>query len=174
MREPGQETSVKLSRFAWLSLPRVSSRSQEIFQEASPWRACGEIRATERMAPSRSGGDTRPPRGRPLGFIYRSPISAAWSSEVRLGSGRALCAWIGAPKSCRMSPKSGCPGVRGTESPPSCSLGFFAGAKLKKVSVSGGAALTLCAAGATPPGASLGSQGMIAFAPLTIGVLHSQ
>ena len=43
-------------------------------------------------------------------------------------------------------------------------LGFFAGGKLKKVSVSGGAALTLGDA-AIPRGASWGSQGMIAFAP---------
>jgi Tol biopolymer transport system component/predicted Ser/Thr protein kinase len=43
-------------------------------------------------------------------------------------------------------------------------LGFFAGAKLKKVSVSGGASLTLGNAGA-PRGASWGSQGIIAFAP---------
>jgi eukaryotic-like serine/threonine-protein kinase len=45
-------------------------------------------------------------------------------------------------------------------------LGFFAGGKLKKISVSGGAALTLGDA-ATPRGASWGSQGMIAFAPST-------
>ncbi len=51
-------------------------------------------------------------------------------------------------------------------------LGFFAGGKLKKVSVSGGAALTLCGASATPRGASWGSQGMIAFAPTTVGVLR--
>ena len=45
-------------------------------------------------------------------------------------------------------------------------VGFFAGGKLKKVSVSGGAALTLGEA-AAPRGASWGSQGMIAFAPIT-------
>jgi len=45
-------------------------------------------------------------------------------------------------------------------------LGFFAGNKLKKVSVSGGAALTLGDA-AFPRGASWGSQGMIAFTPTT-------
>jgi eukaryotic-like serine/threonine-protein kinase len=41
-------------------------------------------------------------------------------------------------------------------------LGFFAGGKLKKVSVSGGAAVTLADA-SNPQGASWGSQGMIAF-----------
>ena len=49
-------------------------------------------------------------------------------------------------------------------------LGFFAGNKLKKVSVSGGAALTLGDA-ANPRGASWGNQGMIAFAPTAISVL---
>ena len=49
-------------------------------------------------------------------------------------------------------------------------VGFFAGGKLKKVSVSGGAALALGDA-AIPLGASWGSQGKIAFAPTTVGVL---
>ena len=43
-------------------------------------------------------------------------------------------------------------------------IGFFAGAKLKKVSVNGGAAVTLGDA-EIPYGASWGSQGTIAFAP---------
>jgi eukaryotic-like serine/threonine-protein kinase len=51
-------------------------------------------------------------------------------------------------------------------------LGFFAGIKLKKVLVSGGAAVTLGDAGVTPPGASWGSQGMIIFAPTLVGVLQ--
>jgi serine/threonine-protein kinase len=50
-------------------------------------------------------------------------------------------------------------------------LGFFVGGKLKKVPVSGGAALTLGDALA-PHGASWGSQGMIAFAPSVISVLQ--
>jgi serine/threonine protein kinase/Tol biopolymer transport system component len=49
-------------------------------------------------------------------------------------------------------------------------LGFFAGGKLKKVSVSGGAALTLADA-SDLFGASWGSQGMIVFAP-AIGILQ--
>ena len=50
-------------------------------------------------------------------------------------------------------------------------VGFFAGGKLKKVSVSGGAALTLGNA-ANPRGASWGSQGMIAFSPQNVAVLQ--
>jgi serine/threonine protein kinase/Tol biopolymer transport system component len=50
-------------------------------------------------------------------------------------------------------------------------LGFFASGKLKKISVSGGASLTLGNAAYTF-GASWGSQGMIAFAPTTSGALQ--
>jgi len=50
-------------------------------------------------------------------------------------------------------------------------LGFFAGGKLKKVSVSGGAALTIADA-AFPRGASWDSHGTIAFAPTNISVLR--
>jgi eukaryotic-like serine/threonine-protein kinase len=50
-------------------------------------------------------------------------------------------------------------------------LGFFAGGKLKKVSVSGGAALTLGDA-AYPYGASWSSQGSIAFAPASVLALQ--
>jgi predicted Ser/Thr protein kinase len=60
------------------------------------------------------------------------------------------------------------PGTAGASSPffsPDGQwLGFFAGQELKKVSVSGGAALTLGDA-AQPHGASWDSDGMIAFAP---------
>ena len=55
-------------------------------------------------------------------------------------------------------------------SPDGQSIGFFAGGKLKKVSVSGGAALTLGDA-AQPLGASWGGQGKIAFAS-AVGVLQ--
>jgi Tol biopolymer transport system component len=50
-------------------------------------------------------------------------------------------------------------------------VGFFAGGKLMKVLVSGGAALTLGDVGATPRGASWSRQGMIAFAPTTVSAL---
>jgi len=50
-------------------------------------------------------------------------------------------------------------------------VGFSAGGNLKKVPVSGGAALTLAIV-ALPRGASWGSQGIIAFAPTTDGALQ--
>src|ERR1700675_3537646 len=46
-------------------------------------------------------------------------------------------------------------------------LGFFAGGKLKKASVSAGASLSIGEA-ASPNGASWGSQGAIAFAPTNV------
>ena len=50
-------------------------------------------------------------------------------------------------------------------------VGFFAGGKLKKVSVSGGAAITLGDA-VEPRGASWSSQGTIAFAPTSTATLE--
>jgi eukaryotic-like serine/threonine-protein kinase len=67
------------------------------------------------------------------------------------------------------------PGTEGATnpffSPDGQWLAFFAGATLKKVSVSGGGALTLAAA-PVPHGASWSSQGMIAFAPTGISGLQ--
>jgi len=56
-------------------------------------------------------------------------------------------------------------------SPDGQSVGFFAGGKLKKVSVSGGAPLTLSDV-VLPYGASWGSRGLIAFGPSFAGVLQ--
>jgi serine/threonine-protein kinase len=50
-------------------------------------------------------------------------------------------------------------------------VGFFAGGKLKKASVSGGAVLTVGEA-ASPNGASWGSQGTIAFAPTNVSTIE--
>jgi Tol biopolymer transport system component/predicted Ser/Thr protein kinase len=50
-------------------------------------------------------------------------------------------------------------------------VGFFAGGKLKKVSVSGGPALSLGDA-TNPRGASWGNQGTIIFAPTTVSVVQ--
>jgi eukaryotic-like serine/threonine-protein kinase len=62
-------------------------------------------------------------------------------------------------------------GVTPFFSPDGQWLGFFAGNKLKKISVSGGATLTLANA-AFPVGASWGSQGMIAVASTQIAALQ--
>jgi eukaryotic-like serine/threonine-protein kinase len=62
-------------------------------------------------------------------------------------------------------------GVNPIFSPDGKWLGFFAGGKLKKVSVNGGAALILGDA-ASPRGASWSSQGMIAFAPANASFLQ--
>ena len=56
-------------------------------------------------------------------------------------------------------------------SPDSQSLGFFAGDKLKKVSVNGGGATTLGDA-STPRGASWGDQGTIVFTPSIGGAVQ--
>jgi Tol biopolymer transport system component/predicted Ser/Thr protein kinase len=61
-------------------------------------------------------------------------------------------------------------GVSPFFSPDSQWVGFFAGGTLKKVSVSGGAALTLGNVG-SPLGASWGSNGMIAFAQTVVSPL---
>jgi serine/threonine-protein kinase len=62
-------------------------------------------------------------------------------------------------------------GVSPFFSPDGQWVGFFASGKLKKVSVSGGAALTLGDA-ADPGGASWGSQGLIAFAPSRVSAVQ--
>jgi Tol biopolymer transport system component len=62
-------------------------------------------------------------------------------------------------------------GVSPFFSPDGQWVGFFSGGKLKKISMSGGAALTLGVA-VNPSGANWGSQGMIAFAPATVGALQ--
>jgi serine/threonine-protein kinase len=56
-------------------------------------------------------------------------------------------------------------------SPDGQSLGFFAGGKLKKVSVNGGPALTL-SSGVIPMGATWSIDGKIVFAPTNAGVLQ--
>jgi Tol biopolymer transport system component len=67
------------------------------------------------------------------------------------------------------------PGTEGATnpffSPDSKLVGFFAGGKLKKVSVAGGASVTLGDV-ANPRGASWGSQGVIAFSASTTSLLQ--
>jgi hypothetical protein len=69
------------------------------------------------------------------------------------------------------APPGGTSWVEPFFSPDSQWIGFFVGGKLKKVSVSGGAALTLCDSSLSG-GASWGSQGMIAFSPEQIPFLQ--
>ena len=98
----------------------------------------------------------------PMALISRmSPPRAARSSFI---CGRWI-AWRPSPSPARKEPSSP------FFSPDGQWLGFFAGGKLKKVSVSGGAAVTLGDA-AQPRGASWGSQGMIAFAPTAVSALQ--
>jgi hypothetical protein len=67
------------------------------------------------------------------------------------------------------------PGTEGAVNPffslDSQSLGFFAGGKLQKVSISGGAPVTLTGTPAAE-GASWGSHGMIAFQPGVLTALY--
>jgi Tol biopolymer transport system component len=62
-------------------------------------------------------------------------------------------------------------GVSPFFSPDGQWLGFFAGGKLKKISVNGGAAVTVGDA-ADPRGANWSSQGTITFVPTNVSVLH--
>jgi eukaryotic-like serine/threonine-protein kinase len=76
--------------------------------------------------------------------------------------------YLRAMDSLESTPISGTEGaIEPFFSPDGQWVGFFAGGMLKKVSVSGGAALTLSVA-SSPRGANWGSQGTITFAPGTV------
>jgi Tol biopolymer transport system component/predicted Ser/Thr protein kinase len=99
-----------------------------------------------------------------------SPDGTHVAYVARQGATQQL--YLRALDSLEASPISGTEGaVSPFFSPDGQRLGFFAGNKLKRVSVSGGAALTLGDA-AFPSGASWGSQGIIAFAPVNFSVLQ--
>ena len=51
-------------------------------------------------------------------------------------------------------------------------IGFFAGAKLKKVTAKGGSPVTICSIGDAPRGASWGKDGRILFVPSTLTPLY--
>jgi eukaryotic-like serine/threonine-protein kinase len=92
-----------------------------------------------------------------------SPDGTHLAYVARQGSTQQL--YLRAMDSLEAKPIPGTEGgVNPFFSPDGQWLGFFAGGKLKKVSVSGGGAVTLGDA-TYPLGASWGSQGMIAFAP---------
>jgi serine/threonine protein kinase/Tol biopolymer transport system component len=109
------------------------------------------------------------PPGQQLAGLDRGPALALSSNGSLLAyvarTGGTQQIYLRAMDSLESRPIPGTEGaINPFFSPDGQWLGFFAGGKLKKVSVSGGAALTLCDA-PQPRGASWGSQGIIAFAP---------
>ena len=102
--------------------------------------------------------------------VALSPDGTHLAYVVRQGGTQQI--YLRAMDSLESKPISGTDGaVNPFFSPDGQWLGFFAGGKLKKVSVSGGAAVTVSDT-AQPRGASWGSQGIIAFAPQNVAVLQ--
>jgi Tol biopolymer transport system component len=102
--------------------------------------------------------------------VALSPDGTHLAYVARQGGTQQL--YLRAMDSLEARPISGTEGA--TEpcfSPDGQSVGFFAGGKLKKISVSGGATLTLGDA-VQPRGASWSSQGIIAFAPANASPLQ--
>jgi serine/threonine protein kinase/Tol biopolymer transport system component len=95
--------------------------------------------------------------------VALSPDGTHLAYVARLGGAQQL--YLRAMESIESKPIPGTDGaVNPFFSPDGQWVGFFADGKLKKISVSGGAALTLGDA-TKPYGANWGSRGMIAFAP---------
>ena len=116
------------------------------------------------------------PPGQQLAGLDSGPAVALSSDGTHLAyvarQGGTQQLYLRAMDSLEAKPIPGTEGaVNPFFSPDGQWLGFFAGGKLKKVSVSGGAALTVGDASG-PRGASWGSQGMIAFAPTFNAVLQ--
>jgi len=110
---------------------------------------------------------TLPPGDRLVGLaqlaVALSPDGSQLAYVANRGSTQQI--YLRAMDAQEAKPVSGTEGaVSPFFSPDGQWLGFFAGGKLRKVSVNGGAALTL-ADGVNSRGASWGSQGMIAYAP---------
>jgi Tol biopolymer transport system component len=109
------------------------------------------------------------PPGQQLAGLENGPAVALSSDGTQLAyvarQGGAQQLYLRAMDSMEAKPIPGTEGAFNPFfSPDGQWVGFFAGQKLKKVSVSGGSALTLGDA-TFPHGASWGSQGVIAFAP---------
>ena len=103
--------------------------------------------------------------------VALSPDGAHLAYVARQGGSQQI--YLRAMDSLEARPIAGTEGaVNPFFSPDDQWVGFFVSGKLKKVLVSGGAALTLGDAGPTPPGASWGSQGMISFASTLVGALQ--
>ncbi len=102
--------------------------------------------------------------------VALSPDGTHLAYVARQGGTQQL--YLRAMDSLESKPISGTDGaVNPFFSPDGQWLGFFANGKLKKVSVSGGSALTLGDA-RNPRGASWGAHGIIAFAPTAASVLQ--
>jgi hypothetical protein len=116
------------------------------------------------------------PPGQQLAGLDSGPVLALSPDGAHLGyvarQGGTQQLYLRAMDSIDAKPIPGTEGaVNPFFSPDSQWIGFFAGGKLKKVSVKGGAALTIGDA-VYPGGASWGDQGMIAFSPTGVGVLQ--
>jgi serine/threonine-protein kinase len=116
------------------------------------------------------------PQGQQLAGLENGPSVALSPDGTHLAyvarQGGAQQIYLRAIDSLEAKPIPGTAGaVNPFFSPDGQWLGFFTGNKLKKVSVSGGAAQTLADA-SFPNGASWGSQGTIAFSPATVSALQ--
>jgi eukaryotic-like serine/threonine-protein kinase len=116
------------------------------------------------------------PSGQQLAGLENGPAVALSPDGTRLAyaarQGGTQQLYLRAMDSLEATPILGTEGaVNPFFSPDGQWVGFFAGGALKKVSVSGGAALTVGVA-SIPGGASWGSQGMIIFAPTQVGALQ--
>jgi serine/threonine-protein kinase len=116
------------------------------------------------------------PPGQQLAGLENGPAVALSPDGTRLAyvarQGGAQQLYLRAIDNLEAKPIPGTEGaVNPFFSPDGQWVGFFASGKLKKMSVSGGAALNLVDA-LQPHGASWGSQGMIAFAPTNASFLQ--
>jgi Tol biopolymer transport system component len=116
------------------------------------------------------------PPGQQLAGLENGPAVALSTDGTHLAyvarQGGAQQLYLRAMDSLEARPLAGTEGaVNPFFSPDGQWLGFFAGQKLRKVSVSGGAALTLGNA-TTAGGASWGSQGIIVFTPQNVSSLR--
>jgi eukaryotic-like serine/threonine-protein kinase len=115
------------------------------------------------------------PPGQKLADLDRGPAIALSPDGTHLAyvatHGGTQQIYLRAMDSLEAKPISGTEGaIEPFFSPDGQWLGFFAGGNLKKISVSGGAPLTLGNV-AQPHGGSWSSRGMIAFAPTATGAL---
>jgi Tol biopolymer transport system component/tRNA A-37 threonylcarbamoyl transferase component Bud32 len=103
--------------------------------------------------------------------VALSPDGTQLAYVARQGGGQQL--YLRAMGSLEAKPIAGTEGAFNPFfSPDGQWLGFFASGKLMKISVGGGAALSVVDAGGSPSGGSWGGQGIIAFAPSAVSALQ--